>query len=864
MQQPSTHVQRIPYGGQVFLLACVYFAAAKLSLLFAIPPGYATPVWPPSGIALAASLLLGNRAWPGIWLGAALVNLTIETSPVAAVLVGTGNTLEALVGAALVRRLIGRNRYFDRSEDVVKFVGASALCAAIAATIGVVQVALPHSLAAGEMLSNWVTWWQGDASGMIIVAPLILTWSTRQDLAWSFEKKLEAVCFFALLLIVAPIAFSDGVTAPSSFPLRFLVLPFIIWAAFRFSQREVTSAIFIISGMAVFDMLDDFGSPAFSNESLLVLLAFNSTVAVTGLVLSAVVGERSRAMNSLLRRKSELELRVEERARQLERTNRALRQDIERRERTEKLLQETEQRFSTLLDSIQDYAIFLLDAEGRVASWNKGAQKIKGYASPEIIGRPFACFYTVQDIERGEPQRALELAAREGRHESEGWRVRSDGTTFWALALTTALRDESGALRGFAKITRNLTRRKITEEQLQRSEERFRLMVESIVDYAIFVLDPHGQVVSWNSGAQRINGYRSEEILGRHFSCFYHREDVERGKPQRDLAAAEKEGRCEEEGWRIRKDGDRFWASVIVTPMRGPADELIGYCQVTRDLSERKSVELQMENARAAAEQANRAKSEFLAKMSHELRTPLNSLLILARLLADNLTGNLTPKQVTYATTIHDAGMDLLTLINDILDLARIESGAGITPSIAPVPLIELRNYVEMAFRQVAIKRELQFTITVDERLPAAVDTDARRLQQILKNLLANAFKFTRQGSVSLEIAPATSGWTPGHAQLDGAETVVVFSVADTGIGIPADKHKLIFEPFQQADGTTSRQYGGTGLGLSISLELTKLLGGEIRVESKPGSGSVFRFFLPLAPKRAAGEEAARATASAA
>jgi signal transduction histidine kinase len=267
---------------------------------------------------------------------------------------------------------------------------------------------------------------------------------------------------------------------------------------------------------------------------------------------------------------------------------------------------------------------------------------------------------------------------------------------------------------------------------------------------------------------------------------------------------------------------------------------------VTRDLSERKSAELQTEDARAEAERANRAKSEFLAKMSHELRTPLNSLLILARLLVDNVTGNLTAKQVTYAQTIHDAGMDLLTLINDILDLAKIESGTVPTPAMAPLGFSEIRTGFENTFRQIAVLKGLQFDIVVDERLPAAIETDARRLLQILKNLLSNAFKFTRAGGVSLTMAPVKNGWGRGNTQLDRANVVVAFAVADTGIGIPPDKQALVFEPFQQADGTASRQYGGTGLGLSISRELSKLLGGELRLSSTPGQGSTFTLYLPL------------------
>jgi signal transduction histidine kinase len=234
-----------------------------------------------------------------------------------------------------------------------------------------------------------------------------------------------------------------------------------------------------------------------------------------------------------------------------------------------------------------------------------------------------------------------------------------------------------------------------------------------------------------------------------------------------------------------------------------------------------------------SAEKASEAKSQFLANMSHELRTPLNSLLILARLLADNAGGNLTPKQVQFAQTIYDSGMDLLSLINDLLDLAKIESGAITALNMAPARLDQLCDDLERSFGQVAQDKGLEFRVSLAPEVPRVIRTDMPRLKQVLKNLLANAFKFTREGSVSLDISPSE----PGR---------IAFAVTDTGIGIPADKQQIIFDAFQQADGTTARQYGGTGLGLSISRELTRLLGGEIRVASEPGKGSTFTLYLPV------------------
>src|SRR5215207_1627035 len=238
-------------------------------------------------------------------------------------------------------------------------------------------------------------------------------------------------------------------------------------------------------------------------------------------------------------------------------------------------------------------------------------------------------------------------------------------------------------------------------------------------------------------------------------------------------------------------------------------------------------------------------KSEFLANMSHELRTPLNSLLILSQILTENAEGNLTTKQVGFAQTIHSSGSDLLDLINDILDLSKIESGT-MAVDITTVPFNEVRKFVESTFGQVADLKGLQFEVGLDLALPPSIQTDTKRLQQVLKNLLSNAFKFTERGGVSLQARVATGGWNPEQEMLNAANTVIAFSVTDTGIGIPREKHGVIFEAFQQGDGTTSRKYGGTGLGLSISRQITRLLGGEIRIESTPGLGSTFTLYLPL------------------
>jgi PAS domain S-box-containing protein len=299
----------------------------------------------------------------------------------------------------------------------------------------------------------------------------------------------------------------------------------------------------------------------------------------------------------------------------------SLRAELAGQERAEAGLRHSQEHFGELVSGVRDYAVFLLDPQGHVVTWNAGAERIKGYAAEEIVGQHFSRFYPQEAVERGWPAEELRRAAAEGRFEDEGWRVRKDGTRFWANVVITALRGDSGEVRGFLKITRDLTERKQAEEALRQSEERFRLMVEGVQDYAIFLLDPHGRVASWNAGAERIKGYRAEEIIGQHFSRFYPQEAIDRGWPAHELRVARQVGRFEDEGWRVRKDGSQFWANVVITALYDGAGNFRGFSKVTRDLTERKRAE---ENARRLVEETTaRRVAEEGARLIREQRERL-------------------------------------------------------------------------------------------------------------------------------------------------------------------------------------------------------------------------------------------------
>ncbi|HTC51457.1 MAG TPA: PAS domain S-box protein [Steroidobacteraceae bacterium] len=508
-------------------------------------------------------------------------------------------------------------------------------------------------------------------------------------------------------------------------------------------------------------------------------------------------------------------------------------------------LRQSEERFRLLVESVRDYAIFMLDPKGVVLTWNAGAERFKGYKAHEIIGQHFSRFYPPEALASGLPAYELEVAKGTGSFEDEGWRVRKDGSLFWANVVITAIRNPVGELLGFAKVTRDLTQRRAHEEDLRRSEERFRLLVEGVSDYALFMLDANGRVVSWNAGAERIKGYKSTEIIGQHFSIFYPNDARESGWPEHELQVAAETGSFVDNGWRLRKDGTTFWANVTITALRDSTGRLVGFAKLTRDLTEAKRVEaMELANqqreemleaersARMTAQRATRVKDEFLATLSHELRTPLSAILGWTQVLLRSDSSKGPELQKRAIEVIDRNARAQVQLIDDLLDLSRIMTGK----IRLDLHQVSLAGIVDAAVDSAIPSAEAK-GIRLKTILGASQDivsADSSRLQQVVWNLLTNAIKFTpKGGQVQVLLQRVNS-----HLEL---------SVSDTGIGIPASYLPYVFDRFSQRDSSTTRTFGGLGLGLAICKQLVELHAGSIRAASQgEGQGATFFVQLPL------------------
>lgn len=514
------------------------------------------------------------------------------------------------------------------------------------------------------------------------------------------------------------------------------------------------------------------------------------------------------------------------------RAERQLQEDIAKRKKTEQTLRASEERFRLIADAVKDYALLMLDPKGYVVSWNAGAERIKGYRAAEIIGKHFSCFYLPKAIAEGHPEEELRLAAREGRYEEEGWRVRKDGSLFLANVIITAIQDDDGKLRGFAKITRDITEKRKHEEALRLSEERFTNAFEHApIGMALLSLD--GRWLKVNQALCDLTGYTHEELIDKNFQDITHPDDLEIGYENRLLLLTGKvRSSCMEKRY-IHKLGHPVWVLLSRSLIHDDQNHPLHFISQIQDITESKQAMARQVELTEKAQAAERAKSEFLAVMSHEIRTPMNGVIGMTSILADM---ELTEAQRDCVDTIHSSGESLLTVINDILDYSKIEAGKMQLESTS----FSLHQCVEEALDLFAAQiriNHLEAAYLVASDIPPSLIGDPMRLRQVMVNLIGNAIKFTATGEIVINVE------CQNH---DEAGYHLLFSVTDTGIGISREGIEKLFQAFQQADTSTTRRYGGTGLGLAISKRIVELMGGKMWVESELGRGSTFFFSVVM------------------
>jgi PAS domain S-box-containing protein len=822
------------------ILCGIYFSAAKLGLSLDAVSGFATAVWPPAGIALVALSLFGYRLWPGIALGAFLVNASAGAPVLVASGMAIGNTLEAVVGTYLLQHIVGFQPALARLRDVFGFVVlAAGLSTLLSATLGVTSGWLGGVIPAAIYGRAWWTWWLGDVMGDLVVAPLLWIWRTPPRMHLPRWRLAEAGALLLCMVAVSLFVFG-GPWATHTMAYLYLLFPFLIWAAFRFGPHGAVTTVSLVSAIAIWGTVRGFGHFASQtlHEGLFELQAFMSSVAVTSLLLAAAVAERQR-------------------------------------------LEEARAQLAAIVESSDD-AIIGKTLGGIIVSWNRGAERIYGYTADEVIGRPIAIL-----VPPDGPDDLPELLGRLRRGERieqyESVRRRKDGQDIYVSLTISPIKDARGSIIGASAVARDITTRKHVEEALERQRRD-----TGFLDRATQLFNSTLQL---DAVLQRVV-QMATEVLGE--SCTLNL--IEEGKEHlTPVATYHPDPETRKARWQVLRDNpirigdpasvvglaaangqpylvkdaqmagpvkhaDRFSiSSLIAVPMiaRGkilgvlatsilspPRQFTQADLRLATALADRAS--LAIENARLyeqervlrqrlealnrLIQEVNRRKSEFVTLVSHELKTPLTSMTGYTELLLAGQGGPLAQRQREWLGIIGDNADRLVTLIDDLLDIARIEAGR-IEVKRTAVDLVPLIQEVAHALRPQIEGKGQWLTLELAAALPAVMG-NADRIRQILTNLLSNALKYTPSGG---RITISARG---------GGSRVHV-AVQDTGIGVAPEDQAQLFTPFFRAQKDATQGVGGTGLGLAITRALVELHGGAITVASVPGQGSTFSFTLP-------------------
>lgn len=519
-------------------------------------------------------------------------------------------------------------------------------------------------------------------------------------------------------------------------------------------------------------------------------------------------------------------------------------------------LKKSEEKYHKMVSEVQDYAIILLDGDGQVLDWNKGAEKLKGYRASEIIGKNFRLFYPKEERENRLPDRLLEFAAKNGSALHDGWRIKKDGERFWGSVVITALHDDNGNIIGFSKVTRDLTDKKIAEDkvnnlleelhqlndELKRSEERYHKMISEVQDYAIILLDVNGNIENWNTGAEVIKGYKPEEIIGKNFRVFYSKEDQNNGLPARLLNEAIRVGRVTHEGWRVRKDGSRFWGSVVITALHDDQNNIIAFSKVTRDLTERKRTEdalkqtaAQLDLKSKSLERLNAELSAFTYVASHDLKEPLRKIKTFSARMKDV---NYEPQKIDeFVDKITVSANKMQSLIENLLAYSLVSNDeTGFEEVNLNSVLDSVKNDLEILISE-------KGALIKSDPLPWIAGINFQ-LHQMFLNLISNSLKFGKDNeppSISISYKILTGSEVPGSAHVSNKYHHI--AVSDQGIGFPPEQAEKIFDAFHRIN--KKGPIAGSGIGLAIVKKIVENHKGIIEAVGSPGNGAVFNIYLP-------------------
>lgn len=819
-------------------VALAYFLTGWLGLKLPYYGSHITLLWLPTGIAVAALIRWGPAIWPGIALGAFLANWAIDSGPALALGTAVGNTLAPLLTAFGLRHS-RFDRTFSHQTDVAAFIVASAAGMLVSATFGVGCLYNAGQVAPSGLTSAWLTWWVGDVVGLLLAGPLLLQLSSpRCSPLW--QKKRSLFLWFLAAGCLAWLVFvAHYVGTDIRLPLAFLALSLFAWAALHFGFIAASVACLGFAMVATWSASAGLGPfhQHSSSLALILLWSYLATAQLMGLTLSAY------------------------------------KQELERVERSRF---KSDERLRRTIESVKDYSIVTLDPEGRVSSWNEGSRRMTGHEEAEILGQPFAVFYASADQAAQKPQKFMRAALEQGQVEDESWRVRKDGSLFCAHVSLSVMRDPTGALLGFSKVTRDATDRRRAEYEMHRLNRALRLLSDSNLllvqmktetslfqDLCQLLVTSGDYVMAWvgipeyddtksvrpAAVAGQANGYLDNVQISWDDQSPYGLGPtgtaIRTGSP---VINQNMRTNPNLRPWQEAAIKQGFQASIGL-PLVGDQGVLgaLTLYAVEPDAFEHAEVQLLEELARNvsfgvqsfrtrqerdSAQAATHAKSVFLANMSHEIRTPLNAILGMTYLLRRE---TLTPVQATRLETIHASAQHLLGVINDILDLSKIEAGK----LVLDITEVAIENLLDSVFSIISPRAYAKGLVlrAQTEKVPERLVGDSTRLTQALLNYANNAVKFTEKGSITLRIRVQ---------ERTGTSLLLRFEVEDTGMGITPEALERLFTPFEQADNSTTRAYGGTGLGLSITKNLAALMGGEAGATSTPEVGSVFWFTARL------------------